>query len=75
MDESRIARINELYHKSQAEGLTKAEKEEQAKLRTEYLAAIRANIRGQLNNIDMVNPDGTIENLGEKYGKNKKHAN
>ena len=75
MNESRIARINELYHKSQAEGLTAAEKEEQAKLRTEYLAAIRANIRGQLNNIDMVNADGTIENLGEKYGNKKKDAN
>lgn len=75
MNESRIARINELYHKSQAEGLTAAEKEEQARLRTEYLAAIRANIRGQLNNIDMINKDGTIENLGEKYGKNEKHAN
>ncbi len=75
MNESKIARINELYHKSQAEGLTAAEKEEQAKLRQEYIAAIRANIRGQLNNIDMVNPDGTIENLGEKYGKNKKRAN
>ena len=55
--------------------LTKAEKEEQAKLRAEYLAAIRANIRGQLNNIDMVNPDGTIENLGETHGKTVKHAN
>ena len=75
MNESRIARINELYHKSQAEGLTKAEKEEQAKLRAEYLAAIRANIRGQLNNIDMVNTDGTIENLGETHGKTVKHAN
>ena len=75
MNESRIARINELYHKSQAEGLTKAEKEEQAKLRAAYLAAIRANIRGQLNNIDMVNPDGTIENLGETHGKTVKHAN
>ena len=75
MNESRIARINELYHKSQAEGLTKEEKEEQAKLRAEYLAAIRANIRGQLNNIDMVNPDGTIENLGETHGKTVTHAN
>lgn len=74
MNESRIARINELYHKSKAEGLTAAEKEEQTKLRAEYLAAIRANIRGQLNNIDMVNQDGTIENLGEKYGKNYKHT-
>ena len=53
MDESRIKRINELYHKSKAEGLTSAEKEEQAKLRAEYLAAIRANIRGQLNQIDI----------------------
>lgn len=69
MDESRINRINELYHKSKAEGLTAAEKEEQAKLRAQYLADIRANIRGQLNNIDMVNADGTVENLGEKYGK------
>lgn len=75
MNESRIARINELYHKSQAEGLTAAEKEEQARLRTEYVAAIRANIRGQLDNIDMVNADGTIENLGEKYGSKKKDAN
>lgn len=69
MDESRINRINELYHKSKAEGLTAAEKEEQTKLRAQYLADIRANIRGQLNNIDMVNADGTVENLGEKYGK------
>lgn len=69
MDESRINRINELYHKSKAEGLTAAEKEEQAKLRAGYLSDIRANIRGQLNNIDLVNADGTVENLGEKYGK------
>ena len=75
MNESRIARINELYHKSQAEGLSAAEKEEQARLRTEYVAAIRANIRGQLDHIDMVNADGTIENLGEKYGSKKKDAN
>ena len=74
MNESRIARINELYHKSQAEGLTAAEKEEQARLRTEYVAAIRANIRGQLDHIDMVNADGTIEYLGEKYGSKKKDA-
>ena len=68
MDE-RIQRINELYHKSQAEGLTEAEKEEQAGLRKEYIASIRANLRGQLNNIDIINPDGSIENLGDKYAK------
>lgn len=74
MNESRINRINELYHKSKAEGLTTAEKEEQAKLRAEYLADIRANIRGQLDNIDMVNADGTVENLGEKYGKKNRYT-
>jgi len=67
MNESRIARINELYHKSQAEGLTEAEKAEQALLRKEYIAAIKNNIRSQLDNIDMVNEKGEVENLGEKY--------
>lgn len=74
MNETRIKRINELYHKSQAEGLTAAEKEEQAKLRAEYLADIRTNLRGQLNQIDVIQPDGTIENLGEKYANSKKHT-
>ena len=68
MNESRIARINELYHKSQAEGLTAAEKEEQQKLRQEYVANVRANLRGQLNNISIVEKDGSITDLGEKYG-------
>jgi len=70
--EKDIARINELYHKSKAEGLTKAEKEEQAKLRKAYIAAIRGNIRAQLNNIDLVDENGNIENLGEKYGSKSK---
>ncbi|WP_036949166.1 DUF896 domain-containing protein [Pseudobutyrivibrio ruminis] len=67
--EKDIARINELYHKSKAEGLTDAEKEEQAALRKAYIAAIRGNIRAQLNNIDLVDEKGNVENLGEKYGK------
>ncbi|MBO5167064.1 MAG: DUF896 domain-containing protein [Lachnospiraceae bacterium] len=71
--ETTIARINELYHKSQAEGLTPEEKEEQARLRQEYIANVRANLRGQLNNIDIVNADGSVENLGEKFGDGKKH--
>lgn len=70
MDE-RIARINELYHKSQAEGLNDAEKEEQARLRREYVESVRANLRGQLDSITIERPDGSLENLGEKYGKKK----
>ncbi len=69
MNEAKIARINELYHKSKAEGLTEAEKKEQADLRREYIENVKMNLRGQLNNISIQNPDGTITDLGEKYGK------
>lgn len=65
----KIARINELYHKQQAEGLNEAEKEEQKQLREEYIANVRKNLRSQLDNIDVVEKDGSITNLGEKYGK------
>ena len=67
--EKDIARINELYHKSKGEGLTDAEKAEQAKLRRAYIDAIKGNVRAQLNNIDIVDENGKVENLGEKYGK------
>lgn len=68
MDE-KIARINVLYHKSKKEGLTDDEKAEQQALRKAYVTSVRNALRGQLNNIDIENEDGTIENLGEKYGK------
>ena len=69
MTEDKIKRINELYRKSKAEGLTESEKNEQALLRKEFVASVKANLRSQLNNIDMVNEDGSVENLGDKYGK------
>ena len=68
MDNTKLARINELARKSKAEGLTSAERQEQALLRSEYLEAIRRNLKGQLDNIDIKEKDGTIVNLGEKYG-------
>lgn len=69
--EQKIARINELYHKSQEVGLTEDEKAEQAMLRQEYVANVRANLKNQLNNINIQNEDGSIENLGEKFGNKK----
>lgn len=71
--EERIARINKLYHKSQAEGLTEEEKVEQAKLRTEYIANVRGNLRAQLDSISIQNPDGTLTKLGEKFGNKESH--
>ena len=55
-----IKRINELYHKSKSEGLTPDEKQEQVKLREAYIESVRANMRRQLNNIDVKRPDGSI---------------
>ena len=69
MTEEKIARINELYKKSKAEGLTEEEAKEQHALRQEYLDSVRKNLRSQLNNIDVKEADGTIVNLGEIYGK------
>ena len=74
MTQEKINRINELYRKSKAEGLTEAEKKEQDLLRKEFVANVRGNLRAQLNNIDMVNEDGTITNLGEKYGNKGKNS-
>ena len=64
--EEMTRRINELDHKSQAEELTSEEKEEQAALRKAYVANVRANLKSQLDNISIVEEDGSITNLGEK---------
>lgn len=71
MEKQKIDRINELYRKSKAEGLTDAERKEQKILRQEYLELVRRNLRSQLNNIDIEEKDGTVVNLGEKYGSKR----
>ena len=63
-----IDRINTLNHKSQATGLTEEEKAEQAELRKKYVEAIRTSMRSNLNNISIKEKDGTITDLGKKYG-------
>ena len=58
MTEEKISRINELYRKSKSpEGLTEAEKAEQEKLRTEFRRGVKANLEGQLKNIEIVDKD------------------
>lgn len=73
MIEDTIARINKLYHKSQAEGLTEEEKEEQKKLRREYIDSVKRNLTGQLDNISIVRPDGSVQDLSKV--KRAKKAN
>ena len=73
MKQEQIDRINELARKSKVTELTPEEKEEQKKLRTEYIATIRMNMRAQLDNIDIQEKDGPVTNLGTKYGLKTKH--
>lgn len=54
MEKIKIDRINELAHKSKAEGLTDSEKEEQKILRLEFLAEIRADLKASLESIEFV---------------------
>lgn len=75
MNQEKIDRINALYHKSQSAGLTPEEKEEQAALRKEYLEAIRNNMRNTLNGISIKEKDGSITDLGKKYGNVSKMEN
>ena len=75
MKQERIDRINALARKAKAEGLTEEEKAEQAALRQEYIKDFRASLRGTLNNISIQEADGTITNLGEKYGNVKGKKN
>ena len=73
MEVEKIDRINALAHKAKSVGLTEEEKKERDLLRKEYLASVRMNLRSQLDNIDIKQDDGTIVNLGERYGLKKRH--
>ena len=66
MTQEKIARINELAHKSKTTGLTDAEKAEQQALRQEYLADVKASLRAQLDRTSIQEPDGTIHKLAKK---------
>lgn len=70
MEKEKIARINELAHKSKAEGLTDSEKAEQAVLRQEYINEIRASFGATLRSTVIVYPDGTKKKLSSKKSDN-----
>ena len=73
MTEEKINRINELYNKAKAEGLTEEEKKEQQLLRKQFIDDFKRNLRGQLDNISIKEDDGSITNLGEKHGIKEGH--
>ena len=66
MEQSRIDRINELAKKAKTVGLTPEEAAERAQLRQEYLAAVRQNLRAQLDNTFLVDENGNKRPLHRK---------
>jgi len=56
-----IDRIKVLSSKARAEGLTSEEKAEQQQLRKEYVASFRENLTSQLDNIRIVDKDGSLQ--------------
>ena len=66
MTDKMIERINELYRKSKAEGLTDAEKKEQAELRRKYVNSFRQSLMGTLDNVYIVDEKGNQEKLKKK---------
>ena len=72
MNDEGIKRINELYKKSKSpEGLTDEEKEEQAKLRKQYVEDFKKNLRGVLNNVDIKEKDGSITHVKDIPNKKR----
>ena len=69
MEKSRVERINELAHKAKTEGLTEEEIIERDRLRQEYLAAFRQNLRAQLDNTYLVDDNGNKRPLKPKHTK------
>lgn len=66
MEQKKLDRINELARASKVRELTPEEKEEQAKLRKEYVTLFHNSLRGQLENIRIVEPDGSVHAIKEK---------
>ena len=64
MDE-KIARINALARKAKSAGLTDAEKEEQARLRRDYIDSVKANLKSQLDNTYVVGKAGEKTKLAD----------
>ena len=69
MTDEKIARINELYHKSKKEGLTDEELLEKKQLYQEYITSIKQNLQRNLDSIRVENPDGSIVPLTKKTSR------
>jgi len=76
MDKKKIERINELAKLAKQRELSPEEKDEQYKLRQEYIKAYRENLRQQLHSIKVIDQHGndvTPKKLKESKRKSNLH--
>lgn len=76
LSKDKLDRINTLAKKAKNEGLTETEKEEQKKLREEYLSNVRSSFKNQLKTMTVIDPAGndvTPQKLRDMQERNKKH--
>lgn len=66
MKQEKINRINELAKKSRETQLTAEEKEEQKRLRNEYVAAFRSSLVSQLENTYIIDENGNKRRVEKK---------
>lgn len=59
MEKIKLERLSELTRISRVRELTEQEKTERQKLRNEYRQSVIGNLTGQLENMTIIEPDGT----------------
>ncbi len=76
MTKEKLERINYLAKKSKREGLTKTEKLEQERLRSEYIQNLRKSFKKQITSLTVIDPlgnDVTPEKVKRLKNKNQLH--
>jgi len=76
LSKEKLERINLLAKKAKNEGLSDKEKEEQKRLREEYLTNVRQSFKNQLKTMTVIDPAGndvTPQKLRDEQERNKKH--
>ena len=76
LSKEKLNRINELAKKSKTEGLNQKEKEEQKKLREEYLKNVRSSFKNQFKTMTVIDPAGndvTPQKVRDLQERNRKH--
>ncbi|MBR1751351.1 MAG: DUF896 domain-containing protein [Ruminococcus sp.] len=72
MEKSKLDRISELSRIARERELTEQEHLERQQLRSEYRESVLGNLRGQLESITIVEPDGSKIKVSDRMKKDVK---